>query len=427
MAVATENYADFDIVEIARRCGITILKPATNGQWLARCPFCGDSSNEKHGHLYLRPDTGEYRCQKCGDGGFTIGFYAKLRKISNKDAYRELLRVTDKVPEIHQRAKPVQVENPVASLDRRHHVYTALLAMLSLLPMHKADLLKRGLAHEAIVRNGYKSYPLDKKKRLDICRSLSQKFDLTHIPGFYTDDAGAWNIVNLPNGYFLPARNLRGEIQGLQIRVFPFNKEFHRNKFFWLSSPDKPNGAGASNWLHTSIPPGKRVNGRVWLTEGSLKADVASFFTGAPFFAIPGTSAPKDILSVLQKLGVEQVVMAFDADQLTIKPVWESVNKLDSEIKAAKITTMQATWPIDIKDGEVSPKGIDDACLERANKSLEVNEESFTVLTKTVTKKVTWDIRGETPIVTFEETVSHKYEVKGVPSLLGKIGGFFKK
>ncbi len=427
MAVATESYVDFDIVEIARRCGITILKSATNGQWLARCPFCGDSSNERHGHLYLKPATGEYRCHKCGDGGFTIGFYAKLRKIDNKEAYRELLRATDKMPEIHQKVKPVHVENPIAPLERRHQVYTALLALLSLLPMHKADLLKRGLTNEAIVHNGYKSYPLDKKKRLDICRSLSQKFDLTHIPGFYVDESGAWNIVGLPNGYLLPARNLRGEIQGLQMRVFPYDKEFHRHKFFWLSSLDKPNGAGASNWFHTSIPPGKKVNGRVWLTEGPLKADVASFFTGAPFFAIPGTSAPKDILNILRGLGVEQVVMAFDADQITKEVVKDSVDKLDNEIKAAKITALHATWPVEIKDGEVFPKGIDDACLARAMKSLEVNEEVFTLLTKTVTKKVTWEVRGDVPTVTVEETVSHKYEVKGIPSIFNKIGGFFKK
>lgn len=427
MAVAKESYADFDIVEVARRCGITILKPATNGQWLARCPFCGDSSNERHGHLYLKPDTGEYRCQKCGDGGFTIGFYAKLRRIDNKEAYRELLRATGKIPEIHQRVKPVKVENPIAPLEIRHRVYTALLAKLSLLPMHKADLLKRGLTNEAIVRNGYKSYPLDKKKRLDICRNLSKDYDLTHIPGFYTDESGSWNIASLPNGYFLPARNLRGEIQGLQIRVFPFDKQFHHNKFFWLSSIDKPNGAGASNWFHTSIPPGQRINGRVWLTEGPLKADVASFYTGATFFAIPGTSAPKDILSILQGLGVEQVVMAFDADQLTVKPVRESVDKLDGEIKAAKIATSTATWPVAIKDGEVFPKGIDDACLARAMKSLEVNEEAFTLLTKTVTKKVTWEVRGDIPTVTVEETVSRKYEVKGVPAIFNKIGGLFKK
>ena len=419
MALAKTNFVTFDLIEVARRCGVKILKPVTNNQWLARCPFCGDSKNKRHGHLYLKPDTGEYICQRCGEGGYTIGFYARLRGISTKEAYRELLQ-SGEMPEIYQKTRPIEKENPVASLELRHRVYTALLKKLTLLPIHRADLLKRGLTHKMIVRNGYKSYPLDKGKRLVICQELSKDYNLKHVPGFYTDKSGTWNISDLPNGYFLPVRNLDGKIQGLQIRVFPFNEQCHNSKFFWLSSLGKPNGAGASNWLHATVPHGQKINDRIWLTEGALKADIASYYIKTPFFAIPGTSASKDILDVLENLQIKQVVMAFDADQLTKKTVKEFVNKLNNEIKSAKIATIPATWPVEIKDGEVIPKGIDDACLERAMKSLEINEEVFTLLAKTVTQKVTWDVSGNKPTVTVEKTVTHKYEVK-------KMATFFKK
>lgn len=80
----------FDILEIARRCGVPILRQLCNGQYLARCPFCGDSRKPKRGNLYLNPKTGGYRCHRCGEGGRSVGFYARLRGVDTKTAYREL-------------------------------------------------------------------------------------------------------------------------------------------------------------------------------------------------------------------------------------------------------------------------------------------------------------------------------------------------
>lgn len=385
MALANGQLEEFDILEVARRCNIEILnpkKPLPNGQYLARCPFCGDSTKSaKHGHLYLKPATGEYKCQRCGEGGFTVGFYARLRGIDTKEAYKELASATGETPDIrYDPKKMIQVvDEPLAPLERRHEVYNDFLEMLLLRPIHWSDLLKRGLPNEVITQDAYKSFPTDPKQRWSLCGRLSQKHDLSRVPGFYINRSGKWDIVPYPEGYLIAVRNINSQIQGLQFRIFPYDKEKHAHKFVWLSSTGRPEGSAARQWIHVVIPPelqGAALE-RIWITEGSIKANIASFYTGAPFLGIPGTSAVKDVIPVIQRLGVKEAVLAFDADQYVNPFVMEAVAKLENGIREAKIAATSATWPTTMVNGKPHPKGIDDACVERFRKSLEVSEEVF--------------------------------------------------
>lgn len=41
----------------------------TNGEYIIRCPACGDSSNPQHGHLYVNFDKGTFNCFRCGYSG----------------------------------------------------------------------------------------------------------------------------------------------------------------------------------------------------------------------------------------------------------------------------------------------------------------------------------------------------------------------
>lgn len=49
---------------------------------LYRCPFCGDSDNEKKGHLYVSKTKPVYRCARCGESGH---FSKLLNKYNIKD------------------------------------------------------------------------------------------------------------------------------------------------------------------------------------------------------------------------------------------------------------------------------------------------------------------------------------------------------
>lgn len=42
---------------------------STSGHRIYRCPFCGDSSNPKKGHLYVATNKPVFRCAKCGESG----------------------------------------------------------------------------------------------------------------------------------------------------------------------------------------------------------------------------------------------------------------------------------------------------------------------------------------------------------------------
>lgn len=51
------------------------------GEWIIRCPICGDSLNPRHAHLYVNRDHGAWKCHRCGEGGS----FAELQKIHGDD------------------------------------------------------------------------------------------------------------------------------------------------------------------------------------------------------------------------------------------------------------------------------------------------------------------------------------------------------
>ena len=113
--------------------------------------------------------------------------------------------------------------------------------------------------------------------------------------------------------------------------------------------------------------------------------------------------------------------MAYDADQQINPNVKREVEKLDGGISSAGMQVVPATWPTKISGDRVVPKGIDDACLVRAKRSLPVSEEVFLSVTETKTRRVTVKASSEQGIVTVEETVTRKCEVKGAVSFVQRI------
>jgi hypothetical protein len=44
---------------------VRVVKKDVNGEWLFKCPFCGDSENPYHAHLYISAETGLMNCFRC--------------------------------------------------------------------------------------------------------------------------------------------------------------------------------------------------------------------------------------------------------------------------------------------------------------------------------------------------------------------------
>jgi hypothetical protein len=398
----------FDIVEVARRCGISVLKQLPDGQWLARCPFCGDSQkSQQHGHLYLKQATGEYKCQRCGEGGYAIGLYARLRGIDTKTAYKELsyYTVSGYTPEIrYDPCKRVVIapEEPIAPIEHRHEVYTSLIKVLPLLSAHRADLLRRGLSEAVIERNGYRSLPVVPKNRLIVCKKLLQKHDLTGIPGFYINKEGEWDMASV-SGYLIPVRDPKGMIQGMQIRL---ENSKDGKKYIWFSSRGRQNGCGARAWVHVAQPLGNPPEKRIWITEGPLKSDVSAHYLGTRFLGVPGASAWSNVVETARALGVKEIILAYDADQRDNPAIKKNARELAEELKSNRIKVLPAVWPLKIG------KGIDDACVTLTKERKVVTEAYFLVSVK----------------VTRTRTVTETVKIEGhSSSLLEKASGWLKK
>ena len=142
----------------------------------------------------------------------------------------------------------------------------------------------------------------------------SNGYNLIGVPGFYTDSGGQWTFISIWRGILVPVRDIKGRIQGLQVRRDNHNKR----KYRWVSSAEidgGANGCGAEGWIHLAGP----VRERILLIEGPMKADIVHHLTGQTVLAIPGVNSLRHLekaLTELIGLGVRHITTAFDMDFL---------------------------------------------------------------------------------------------------------------
>ncbi|TCO68211.1 DUF3854 domain-containing protein [Caldanaerobacter subterraneus] len=354
-------HRDLDILDVAKRLRIRILRRASSEEYIARCPFCGDSKNPEHGHLYLNVSKNVYYCVRCGEGGDAVNLYAELRNIDTREAYKELME-ENITPLVLKEKVQKKKHNPVAPIETRDKVYRAFLDKLTLKEQHLRNLLKRGLSWEETAKNLYKSLPEEPQQRWEICRELIKEgYNLKGIPGFYQrekDGEKYWDFVDY-KGFLIPVKDVQGRIQGFQIRL---DEEEKGRKYLWFSSRNKLNGTPAHAWQGVHGGPSKVVI----VTEGPLKADVAHYLSRYTFVSVPGVTAIKGIEIVLKQLGAKKVYIAFDMDILTNPAVQKARKRLENKLVEAGFEVRTKTW-------DSRYKGIDDYLLvQRKQKQKEV-------------------------------------------------------
>jgi hypothetical protein len=348
-------HRDLDILDVTKRLGIRILRRASSEEYIARCPFCGDSENPEHGHLYLNISKNVYYCVRCGEGGDVADLYAKLTNLSKEEAYKELINGSIPATRPYKENLLKVQYNSVAPIGIRDKVYRAFLDKLILEPFHRRNLLKRGLSWEETAKNLYKSLPEKPEQRWEICKELIKEgYNLKGIPGFYQrekDGERYWDFVDY-RGFLIPVKDVQGRIQGFQIRL---DEEEKGRKYVWFSSRGKPNGTPAHAWQGVHGGPSKIVI----VTEGPLKADVAHYLSHFTFVSVPGVTAIKGIEVVLKQLGAEKIYIAFDMDVLTNPAVQKAKEKLEKKLVEAGFAVKTKTW-------DSRYKGIDDYLLSLA-------------------------------------------------------------
>jgi DNA primase len=338
----------YNILEVAHHIGLQLRSGTTaRVEVEARCPFCDDNSY----HMSLNSIKNVYRCNRCKKTGGMLQLYADVFGITTKEAYAAL---QEKLPIAFQYSPQKQIPTtiyPTKPLVERNRVYRRLLQLLTLSDIHLYNLRKRGLSLEVIQKNNYKSVPLLPEIRQATVKKLSNEFNLCGIPGFYITSGGIWDMY-CKSGILIPVRDVEDKIQGLQLRL----DDTSNRKYRWLSSNYFENGAKAEPWIHVT---GNIQSTSAYITEGPLKADVASHLSGGRLFiAIPGINCIEKLSDVLKAMGIIRVAEALDMDKLVKPEVSKAVETIRSIVQACGIEYVPFQW-------DSRYKGIDDYLCSR--------------------------------------------------------------
>lgn len=268
-------------------------------EYKAICPFCGYNKLSKIPTLSLNLANNKYCCSECGVGGYSIGLYAKMRKISNDKAFKELLE-----RECFSQDKSlfeIRPMNQLADIEIRDKIYRDFLSMLKLEPQHKRYLTNMGFLDSTIEDNLYRSVPKNYIKRRIISNNLSKKYNLEGIPGMYQEEDFKW-LFSQYNGFFVPVFDADNQIQGLSIHL---DKAFNDNQDIWFSSNNKINGTRAKNFIMKS-----NINidsQSLILTDNLLLGALAKDITSEPVISFQNITNSYMILKEIENTEIKDI------------------------------------------------------------------------------------------------------------------------
>lgn len=237
----------------------------------------------------------------------------------------------------------------IAGADQRHNVYSRYLELARLSDEHRKALDTRKYAWLEARKRGLRS--LGKDRVTIVAKMIREGMEklLPGVPGFYLNEKGErkyWS-VKAYGGLLIPVRDVAGLILGLLTR----SDKSSGGKYLWLSSK-RCGGAGPGCPTHVPLFSGDKS--RVRITEGALKADVATVLSGTLTVGLSSVNTWRRATKVLRELGAKVVAVAFDSDWRTNKQVAGHLVSLIKRLRQRGFEVELELW--DIADG----KGIDD-------------------------------------------------------------------
>lgn len=313
------------------------------------CPVCG-----KVDWCRISTDGIWAACRRIADG-------AKKNKIDKSGTPIYLHRLVDALtaaplrsstPRSSKSAKtsPTGLAVERADAETLHRAYSIILDRLTLNEDHRDALRGRGLSDTEIDRRGYRSFPLAGRRAIatQLVEALDQDKGYCRVPGLIETNGGP--TLAGPEGLLIPCRNTDGQIVALKVRRDAPAKD--QPKYVYLSSA-KRGGAGSGAPPHVALGTGGMIV-VVRLTEGELKADIATVLSGVLTISAPGVGGWRACLSILKSLGVQIVRLAFDADAATNANVARALRDCVEHLVALGYAVELERWQA--ADG----KGIDD-------------------------------------------------------------------
>jgi hypothetical protein len=232
-----------------------------------------------------------------------------------------------------------------------HDAYTVLLGELRLSEGHRDQLRQRGLPDGEIDSRGYRS--LHVQGRAKLARTLREAFgdSLLKVPGFIVKEREARRYVTNGGsaGLLIPVRDLAGRMLAVKVRRDDSGKG---PRYSYLSST-RYGGPGPGAAVH--VPLGTEAPAKVVrLTEGELKADLATVLGDVATISAPGVTNWRPCLDAVKSLGAEVVRLAFDMDAFEKAPVARALLQCSEALIADGLQVELERWPLE------GGKGIDD-------------------------------------------------------------------
>jgi hypothetical protein len=238
-----------------------------------------------------------------------------------------------------------------AAPDTLHRVYSALLDRLPLMPQHKANLEIRGLKVGQKAA-GYRSLGRQRARAAhDLVKAGLEEL-LPRVPGFHVQEKNGrrfWSLTGM-GGLLVPVRDSQRRIVALLTRLD--EPPAGKGKYRYFSSKQK-GGPGPGAPVHFPLFTGDTATVRV--TEGALKADIATALSGMLTIGLPGVSMWQRAAKALRQVRARTARLSFDADARTNRHVAGALCRLAQHLLEHGFTVEVERW--NPADG----KGIDDA------------------------------------------------------------------
>ena len=353
----------------------------TAGGYYTTCPFC--HSDLLHLKFDNKAGGGVFRCVNCGNAGNAAELYAAFKNIDKRRAYAEIcheLDLNNESTKIRAAALPkveFHEKKPIAPVEKISAFYTAYLKRLNLSKEHRNNLIIRGLTDAQIDKFEFKSTPSNLSEMELAILTLQvineTGFEPVDIPGFFKKtikNTEYWiPYVSKETGFYVPVRNSDGLMYGMQIRMD--TKDKNKYKAF-SSNPDydlfRNGGTASCQFVHFSCSINrlnaewlKKLKHTLYLTEGPLKAQIASLLSNKVFLAIQGvcsTTYLEQALLEAKKIGFTRVVTCLDMDKLDNPQVAQALEKITAKIQSVGLEVVDFNW-------DSNYKGIDDYLLAK--------------------------------------------------------------
>lgn len=295
-------------------------------------------------------------CPVCGGDGCGLGEGLTLcwRVASGKQAKSGAwIHVEENASRRRYIPRPVYIAPPLAPIERRHAVYSALLDNLPLYKIHADQLAnRRRLSDKTIAAEGFASVPA-KSFAAPLVEKLASEFDLTHVPGFFKG-GDRWHLrfVGM-SGFYIPIRDHKGRISALEIRR---GTDDPKRRFLLLSTGGDgfPLGASSGAPPHFAKPHRRHT---VVITEGALKADVCAELLDVCVVGLVAVGTFGSLLGwqLREALpGLGQIYIGYDADWRTNDKVRYHLRRLTEALSKAGLSAKALEWPPE------QGKGLDD-------------------------------------------------------------------